>query len=138
MKAPGELHLKPLPHLWLPVSLLVSGAVFLLVTRSEVGSQVLALLLVAIASALVRHIRAVSSGVLILMEEGAWRHSEMPEAVTLLGSSARLLGVFWLHGRLEDGAKRFLMVLPGMLSDEDYRRLCVWFEQSRNERSLLD
>lgn len=131
---PGELRLKPPPTLWLPVSLLVAGAVFLLVTRSETASQVLALILVAMATALVRHWKGLSGAALVLLDNGCWLHPREQVPLTLTGTSVRLLGVFWLHGVDEVGLSRHLMVLPGMLAEEDYRRLCVWYEHAGAKR----
>jgi len=133
MNASGRLTLKPPPHLGLPVSLLVAGAVFLLTTRSETASQVLALILVAMAAGMVRHFGRLSGESLELMDASTWRLSPSGQSLTLQPSSARLWGVLWLHGRGEAGRRVALMVLPGMVSDEDYRRLCVWYERAGSQ-----
>nr|WP_321573645.1 protein YgfX [Nitrogeniibacter aestuarii] len=129
----GELKLNPPSHLWLPVSLLVAGAVFLLISRSEAASQVLALLAVAMAAALIRHWRGLPAP-LVLAEDGVWYHPLKPdEALRMSGSSARLSGVFWLHGQSDHSSKNYLMVLPSMLSEPDYRRLCVWYSEAAGQ-----
>lgn len=129
---PDTLNLKPPPHVGLIVSLMVAGAVFLLVARSEVASQVMALLIVAMAGALVRYARSMSGACLILVDAAIWRHPHHGDTLKLAGSSVRMLGAFWLHGQAEDGKVRHLMLIPGMLAEDDFRRLCVWYENARS------
>jgi len=94
------------------------------------ASHGLALLVLIMAAVLVRHWRGVAGKALVLGDPGAWQHPASVEVLQFLGSSARMAGIVWLHGSNEAGRKRYLMILPTMLSEEAYRCLCVWYEHS--------
>lgn len=127
-----EIPLKPPSWLWLPVSLMLSGAVFLLVARGEAASQILALILAGMAASLVRHWRKATATSLVLFEDGTWAHAPEGIAFRLADSSVRLGRTVWLNGRCEAGQRNALMLMPSMMSDEHHRQLCCWFEAARH------
>jgi hypothetical protein len=56
-------------------------------------------------------------------------------ACELAASSVDLFGVFWLHGRGEDGRRHAVMLTPDALTHpEGWRWLCVWFRNAPGRR----
>lgn len=128
---PQALMLQPPRSLRLFTFALIAGAVFLFARMPDRYAVICGFLMVSIAVALWRASDRLIGARIMLLSEGRWLPPEGRSACTLVGSSAQLAGVFWLHGVTEEGRHVSLMLMPDALMDASgYRRLCVWFRSA--------
>ncbi|HPR05794.1 MAG TPA: hypothetical protein PK620_01025 [Denitromonas sp.] len=74
---------------------------------------------------------------LTLLPDGYWIPPGEADACALAASSVDLFGVFWLHGRSEDGQRHAVMVMPdALVHPEGWRWLCVWFRNAPRLRPM--
>jgi len=130
---PLALTLKPPRSLRLLAIGLIIGAVLLLVLVPDRYAGMCALLMCAIALGFWRYAQRSAGGGLVLLADGRWRLADRDVVFRLMGSSARLAGVFWLHGVSDEGLRASIMVMPDALCNPSgYRQLCVWFNAARH------
>jgi len=125
---PRDLTLKPPRSLRLAAFGLVAGAVFLCASVPDFYALGCGLLMMTAALMIWRAASCHAGQRIVLLADRGWIPPGATQAYTLSGSSAELSGVFWLHGRSENGGTVFMMAMPDAFSDADaYRSLCVWF-----------
>ena len=135
MNYPRSFALKPPRSLRLVALALLIGAVFLCLTVPDRYGGIGALSLAAGAAALWRATLAFADLRLVLLADGRWIPPGSEQAHALSASSTCLGGVFWLHGRHEDGQRSHLMLMPDSFGDHDaYRCLCVWYRLASSAR----
>ena len=129
-EAPGPLTLKPPPSLRIAAMLLAVGAALLCLAQPDRFGGIGAAGMVLAAMQLLLRYRSMRGQQLGLFEGREWVPPNASDRFRLTGGSARMVGMFWLHGVDDAGRRRHVFLTPDMFeSAEAYRCLCVWYQR---------